>query len=563
MKKAGGQNRAFQPRFDDLEKLIGVSSLAINNLGGSVPTETTTTELTRTLSNNELLQTSDVVNGNNWESHDSEVHDPEVTSQPPTSKTTNGPQPSKGIRSLSLRSINISSGSTQAGPQKSNDPRIALPSMQMSNQTSQVIARNAPMAIDNRMSSGDNLPLIATHTSSYTSDLAALNKITLIGNAIREKASATDKISFMDSGVADATGTGSNSASNTASQTSSLSSEGPQSGGAYTITGTNASGGGTAQGRLSINGSRPDIVGGAQQFNIVLPSNATPSNINWTYSGATPLYGPQPVPNPSQGDTGFAHNSFAMANQHGASVGFNYGETPGGGTITVSATVTVGRGHKDNVTASLPITVREPFVKITVTTLKSGTTVQDQDLAYGTGSSNPGMKYVAETNFAGGQIGIVQTLTSSTATNSDGTRTVTGPVKKNSDNTYSSPSFPILDTSTNPSKPWFKLVEPTAPNTSDDSPRAPMLVLPSATTATLKDKFKTYVMFKPGSGIFVPILGFDWGCDLKATYAFTMNVFGSSWTVTNVTPPINSPYTTTQWPTWSTGGVANDYNTLS
>lgn len=332
------------------------------------------------------------------------------------------------------------------------------------------------------------------------------------------------------------------------------------SGGTYTITGTGPSGGWTATGKLTLNVVGNNMIGGGANCYLGVEgsgpdiSSIVASSIQWSYSGATPIFGTQPVPNPNgtPPDTAFVNTPKNPSASNGStSFGFNWGATPGGGTVTVSADVMVN-GRTDNATVNVHLGCVQPDFLGTVT-YKTATKVIDgwvQDwFRYGkANSAGPGIEW--DLDGSAGYFGVVQVINSATYRKLVNGAVQQSFIKRNPTTGAIIPApWPLVDVFSSDTTPWYS--PPSNAHTAYD---APGFTIHDATSATFKFNATDYIMFNAG-GMWVPHAKFTWNVDATALWDTTT----SSWTVTDVTAPSVTGFTITHtsWPSW--GGVAANW----
>jgi len=332
----------------------------------------------------------------------------------------------------------------------------------------------------------------------------------------------------------------------------------------YSITWSNPSGGGgAATGYLSIVQSGFGYVGGSAQFVVsaVATSGGTPtlSNISWSYSGTTPLYVPTPVPNPTAGDKQFTRTTYNLAAQSGASVSFAWGEFPSAGSMTVSATVTVS-GHTGTASASIPAVVQKPQLTGDLTwETATSTTKWPNWLSDGVATTGPtsGMDWTFSSS-SGGNIVIVQIMTSGEIVVASPTQTLYAYSKhKDSAGNVQPTLFPLVDQAAGATDPFYG--PPDNPLIDGDSPGVRLNAIPNQNFARLQADFTAYVMYNPGSGVYVPQAKFEWRVDATASKGA-----GGTWTSTDIITPGLTPGSfvenRTDWPYWE--GLTGDNVTL-
>jgi len=358
----------------------------------------------------------------------------------------------------------------------------------------------------------------------------------------------------LDSGSGSGTGTSSTSLTDASTATSG----GPIStGSSYSISPTNASGGGSATGKIKINRAGSNLIGGGGGFSVIVEESIGPaptlSDFHWEYSGSTPTYFGNPIPNPSLGHTGFGPRTpYNFAYQTTNSIGFKWGEIPSKGEMKVTATVSVNTqmGIKTaNVKATIAANVVEPqYTGKIRNNVKTHIYSFFGDAVFQFGNpasiATDGIKWDLSTT-SGGSIGVVQIINSAVFRRTINGNVCQSFVKRSPTGAITTAPFPLLDVPSNATTPWYGGLLAN-PNVIGDSPGFPV---GEASTATFKFNVTNYVMYNPDpaqGGIWVPQAKFDWNIDASATWVGHI----TGWVVTDVTPPKVSGHAInhTTWP---------------
>ncbi len=334
--------------------------------------------------------------------------------------------------------------------------------------------------------------------------------------------------------------------------------------GKFTFTPSSPSGGGGSPIPETLNitaSGGGTYVGSSASFGVT-SSIGTLTNISWKVTGATPAYTGNTFSN-TPGAMQWNHPAYTPpAAQAGSnansSISFYWGEIPGADTVTVTANVVVPAGSgtiQGTPTATASVTVSSPSV-FWVLDYEPSVRTTGQIFTYSYYNATSQMTTP----------GIKWAFSNYYAGTESVEQLMTGATL-----------YEATDNSANPAASWsgpkntqgqaapFPLVDGSASatlpwydSTPQDGQDSPSMGLdkPNATYAKMNESFTDYVMYNPG-GIYVPVAKFSWQIQATATGS------GLTWVpTTTAAGPLAMPTGSTAWPQAAKDSPANNYNQL-
>jgi len=318
---------------------------------------------------------------------------------------------------------------------------------------------------------------------------------------------------------------------------------------------------------LSIQRTGYNVVGGGAGFVASVSgggasgggSGSSPKvQFQWSSTGSPVMYSGQAKPDPTKGQTQFVNTPYDITKQAGATVKFNWGETPGIEVLTVKAMI--GTNAVATAEARIPVGPggwRKPPGGVTYSPSASIQKINGKPYLQYRIDSAPGVNWAEVQPKAGGEFGFVQILVNSVTsiTFSDG-GVISGP-KSAPPNGVAAP-FPLVDLADPADPPRVPATEATDPPFYPGNEDSPAVAVYVGGTSSLNDKFMDYVMFKPTTpgSIWVPQGTFTW------TVVATASPVGKKWRPNTTTAIATHPVTDyTAWPAWK--DVTYKYQYLS